>query len=176
MVRIVFVFLLMMAMAAPASALETKAIGGFILSAHGGFEGKECPPGEHEKFCYHTTFIQMKIDGPVTNNYTAACRVFDSAGKLLGQDTAVTTRSKDKIMNTTIMNTIKRPMKPLAARQYWSAILKSMRRSKRSPRWSARLGACRSCSPQLTWCETIRHSAKKGAGQHVPAGPVDALS
>jgi hypothetical protein len=48
----------------------------------------------------------VKIDGPVTNNYTATCRVFDSAGKLLGQDTAVTTRSKDKIMNTTIMNTI----------------------------------------------------------------------
>ena len=30
----------------------------------------------------------MKIDGPVTNNYTATCQVFDRAGKLLGQQTA----------------------------------------------------------------------------------------
>ncbi|MFY9882228.1 MAG: hypothetical protein WAK39_22955 [Pseudolabrys sp.] len=41
----------------------------------------------------------MKIDGPMTNNYTATCQVFDSAGKLLGQQTAVTTRSKDEILN-----------------------------------------------------------------------------
>ena len=42
----------------------------------------------------------MKIDGPVTNNYTATCQVFDRAGKLLGQQTAVTTRSKVAMMNT----------------------------------------------------------------------------
>ena len=96
--RIAIILLLMMGMAAPASAIETKAIGGFILSAHGGFEGKECPPGERERHC--TTFVLMKIDGPTTNNYTATCQVFDTAGKLLGQETAVTTRSKDKVMNT----------------------------------------------------------------------------
>jgi hypothetical protein len=98
MSRIAIVLLLMMGMNAPASALETKAIGGFILSVQGGFEGKECPPGERERHC--TTFVQMKIDGPVTNNYKATCRVLDAAGKLLGQETAVTTRSKDKILNT----------------------------------------------------------------------------
>ena len=71
----VIIFLLMMGMAAPASAIETKATGGFILLAHGvQFEGNECPPTEHEKLCYHTTFVQMKIDGPLTNNYTATCR------------------------------------------------------------------------------------------------------
>ena len=32
MVRIVIIFLLMMGMAAPASAIETKTTGGFILS------------------------------------------------------------------------------------------------------------------------------------------------
>jgi hypothetical protein len=83
-------------MAAPASTLETKATGGFILSVHPAqFEGNECPPGEHEKFCYHTTIVQLKIEGLMTNNYTATCQVFDRAGKLLGQETAVTTRSKD---------------------------------------------------------------------------------
>ena len=96
--RIAIILFLMMAMAAPASAIETKAIGGFILSVQGGFEGKECTPGERERHC--TTFIQMKIDGPVPNNYKATCQVFDAAGKLLGQETAVTTRSKDKILNT----------------------------------------------------------------------------
>jgi hypothetical protein len=101
MVRIAIIFLLMMGMTAPASAIETKAIGGFILSVHSAqFEGNECPPTEREKFCYHTTFVQMKIDGPMTNNYTATCQVFDRAGKLLGQQTAVTTRSKDAIINT----------------------------------------------------------------------------
>ena len=36
----VIIVLLMMGMAAPASAIETKATGGFILSAHGvQFEG-----------------------------------------------------------------------------------------------------------------------------------------
>jgi hypothetical protein len=101
MVRIVIIFLLMMGMAAPASAIETKATGGFILSVHSGqFEGNECPPAEHEKSCYHTTLVQMKIDGPMTNNYRATCQVFDRAGELLGQQTAMTTRSKDAIMNT----------------------------------------------------------------------------
>ena len=101
MVRTVIIFLLMMGIAAPASAIETKAIGGFILSVHGvQFEGNECPPAEHEKLCYHTTLVQMKIDGLMTNNYTASCQVFDRAGKLLGQQTAVTTRSKDAMMNT----------------------------------------------------------------------------
>jgi hypothetical protein len=101
MVRIVIIFLLMTGMVAPASAIETKATGGFILSVHSGqFEGNECPPDEHEKSCYHTTLVQMKIDGPMTNNYRATCQVFDRAGKLLGQQTAVTTRSNDAIMNT----------------------------------------------------------------------------
>ena len=100
MVRIIIIFLLMMGMAVPASAIETKATGGFILSVHSAqFEGNECPPTKHERFCYHTTFVQMKIDGPMTNNYTATCQVFDGAGKLLGQQTAVTTRSKDEILN-----------------------------------------------------------------------------
>ena len=101
MVMIVVIFLLMVGMTAPASAIETKATGGFILSVHGAqFEGNECPPTEHKKFCYHTTFVQMKIDGPMTNNYTATCQAFDRAGTLLGQQTAVTTRSKDAMMNT----------------------------------------------------------------------------
>ena len=96
MVRIAIIFLLMMGMAAPASALETKATGGFILSVHPAqFEGNECPPCGREKFCYHTTIVQLKIEGLMTNNYTATCQVFDRAGKLLGQETAVTTRSKD---------------------------------------------------------------------------------
>jgi hypothetical protein len=97
MFRIAIILLLLMWMATPASAIETKSIGGFILSVHGGFEGKECPPGERERHC--TTFVQMKIDGPMTNNYTATCQVFDTAGKLLGKETAAT-RSKDKRMNT----------------------------------------------------------------------------
>jgi hypothetical protein len=101
MVRIIIIFLLMMGMVVTASAIETKATGGFILSAHGAqFEGNECPPTEREKYCYHTTVVQMKIDGPMTNNYTATCQVFDREGKLLGQQTAVTTRSKDAMMNT----------------------------------------------------------------------------
>ena len=95
MVRITVIFLLMMGMAAPASAIETKATGGFILSARGvQFEGHKFPPTEHEKLCHHTTLVQLKIDGPTTNNYTATCQVFDRAGKLLGQQTAVTARSK----------------------------------------------------------------------------------
>jgi hypothetical protein len=98
MIRIAIILLLMMGMVPPASAIETKTIGGFILSVSGGFEGKECPPGERERHC--TTFVQMKIDGPVMHNYKATCQLFDTAGKLLGQETAVTTRSKDKIMNT----------------------------------------------------------------------------
>jgi hypothetical protein len=100
MTRIAVVFLLMMGLAAPASAIETKAIGGFILSVRSmQFEGNECPPTEHERLCHHTTLVQMKIDGPMTNNYTATCQAFDRGGTLLGQQTAVTTRSKEATMN-----------------------------------------------------------------------------
>ena len=93
-------FLVLMGMAAPASAIETKAIGGFILSAQAcSLRETSARRTNTKKFCHHTTFVQMKIDGPMTNNYTATCQAFDRAGKLLGQQTAVMTRSKEAIMN-----------------------------------------------------------------------------
>jgi hypothetical protein len=65
MVRIVII-LLMVGMAAPASAIETEATGGFILSARGvQFEGHECPPTEHEESCYGTNLrMSNEGDGP----------------------------------------------------------------------------------------------------------------
>jgi hypothetical protein len=81
--------------AAPASAIETKAVGGVVRTVYGPAPAlDDCKP-EDKHWCSHTTFITMKIDVPITRQPVATCSVFDNSGRQLGTKGAVVRESSD---------------------------------------------------------------------------------